>query len=123
MPRALWFLQWLGLSSAVRRALRNLRTLKGLLSTGCAVLGFGMCLASWLFSSLFGHATEGGFAHLSLTTQQVERHGSVVLFALCLLTAVKTTGRGTIVAFAPAEVVFLVAGPFSRRQLLSYKFA
>jgi hypothetical protein len=122
MPRALWLLQWLGLRSAVRRALRNLRTVKGLLSTGCMVLGCGMCLSSWVLSSLLGKSTEGPVGDFSLSLEQVERHGSLVLLALCLLTAVKTTGKGAIVAFAPAEVVFLVAGPFSRRQLLSYKF-
>jgi hypothetical protein len=122
MPRALWFLQWLGLCSAVRRVLRNLRTVKGLLSTGCMILGLGMCLASCLFSWLFGDAIEGPFADLRLDMEQVQRHGSLVLLALGLLTAVKTTGKGAIVAFAPAEVVFLVAGPFSRRHLLGYKF-
>jgi hypothetical protein len=122
MPRALWFLQWLGLSSAVRRALRKLRTVKGLLSTGCTVLGLGMCLSSWVLSSLLGDVAEGPIADLALSLEQVERRGSVVLLAICLLIAVQTTGKGAIVAFAPAEVVFLVAGPFSRRQLLSYTF-
>jgi hypothetical protein len=122
MPRALWFLQWLALCSAVRRALRNLRTVKGIISAGCTTLGFGMCLANCFFSWLFGDAAEGPFAELRLNMEQVERHGSLALLALCLFTAVKTTGKGAIVAFAPPEVVFLVAGPFSRRQLLGYKF-
>jgi hypothetical protein len=122
MPRALWLLQWLGLISGLRRAVLGLRTPKGLVSAGCWVLLGALCLASCLLSWLVGPTAGGPFADFSLSIEQVERHGSLVLLALCVFTAVKTTGKGAIVAFGPPEVVFLVAGPFSRRQLLTYKF-
>jgi hypothetical protein len=44
-----------------------------------------------------------------------------MLLGLTLLTLLSSAGDRGVITFSPAEVTFLFAGPFSRRQLLAYK--
>src|SRR5579884_1090694 len=122
MDRALWLLHWLGFTSWVRRTLRSLRTVKGILATAWWLL-FGLFfLVSCFGLSRMGDASGALDAvDAKISIEQVERYGGLVLLALCLLNVVTTTGKGSPIVFLSPEVEFLVAGPFTRRGLLTHK--
>src|SRR5262245_15440502 len=114
MHRALWLLSWLRFVGWIRRLTRMLRTVKGAL----LVLFVGILFAFWVFSvamAAFFRQSERA-ANPDLARQ----YGPVALLAYCVaLLAFPSNER--MIAFTPAEVNSLFAGPFSRRQLLGYK--
>jgi hypothetical protein len=110
MPAALWLLLKLRFGGWLRRLGRSMRTVKGALLVVFVALMFGC----W-FSSLF-LAPQGAASY----PEAVRRYGTLFLLAYCLLMLLTTAGERA-VSFSPAEVNFLFAGPFSRRQLLAYK--
>jgi hypothetical protein len=55
--------------------------------------------------------------------ESVRRFGPLGLLALCLLQLVYSSSEKAVVVFTPPETNFLIAGPFTRRQLLGYKLA
>jgi hypothetical protein len=122
VDRALWLLYWLGLRSWLRRTGNSLRTWQGVVLAGFWVLFLGSCMIGWIVSRFVPNAQPQEFASgVTVSLEQVERVGSLILLGLCLLTFATTTGKGAIVVFLPAEIAFLVAGPFTRRELLAYK--
>jgi hypothetical protein len=113
MDRALWLLLRLRLVGQLRRWVRNLSTLKGLLLTLVGALLFLPMVVVSVFAPRVQLA-----AQLAL----IRRHGALVLFALFLVNLVLTSEERA-VYFSPAEVEFLFTGPFHRRQLLLYRMA
>ena len=95
-----------------RRARRGLRTVKGAL---LAVLGLGIFIL-WLVPAAVV-ATQAP----RVDPQLVRDFGPLALLVLTLSSAL--SGGDRAIAFAPAEVNFLFAGPFTRRQLLAYKLS
>ena len=117
MNGALRLLTWLRFVGWLRRLARMLRTVKGAL----LALFVGLICTSWIFSLIMTAA-------LKQQTQNAEQrelarqYGPVLLLGYCVaLLAFPSSER--VIAFTPAEVNFLFAGPFSRRQLLAYKIS
>lgn len=115
MTDALWLLMRMRFVAWFRRFRRNASSIKGALTTAFFVLmmscwAFGL-LANRLFSQ---HKTE------SANPLVVQRFGGPGLLAFCILIIV-TAGTKPPLLFSPAEIQFLFCGPFTRRQLLSYK--
>lgn len=124
MDRALWLLIFLRGRGAMRRMFRRVRGWRGALALAAGIL----LLISWslpgvlmLLRSRFGVTGDDAAtsaASLDLAAQ-VLLYGPAALLGVCLLPLL--TGQSQSVAFAPAEIEFLFAGPFTRRQLLGYK--
>jgi hypothetical protein len=115
MPRALWLLIGLRLRGWSRRLSRNLHTFKGAVLAFVGVVVAIACLVPYAFAALLqpeGVTTE--------SLEAVRRFGPLALLGYCLLTLLFSSGERAIY-FSPAEVAFLFAGPFTRRQLLAYK--
>jgi len=92
-------------------------TVRGALSIAVGGLFVFLCVLTWLvpaFVSPHQAASDEGLL-------VVRRFGPLGLLAFCLLQLVYSSGEKAVVAFTPPETSFLIAGPFSRRQLLSYK--
>ncbi len=112
---ALRLLLRLRLRAEVRRAWRSLRSPRG------AVMGLGMAVlisASLLpyLSTLF--LQRGPRVAATSTLREVI---PIVLFAFCAFSLVYTSESS--LHFQPAEADFLFSGPFSRRQLLLYRYS
>jgi hypothetical protein len=111
VDRALWLLLRLRSWGWLRRLGRRMYSLKG---AALAIVGL-LVFVVWLLPAVL-LTPPASAEHLEL----VRRFGPLVMFALCLLNVVTSAGEKAIY-FSPAEVNFLFAGPFSRRQLLAYK--
>ncbi len=111
MHRGLIKLMLLQARAVARRSFRGTRSLRGAIYL---ILGVSL-LVLWL-----GPSVLNAFI-LPRTDPRLVR----VYFPLGLLTSIVTIFASSAgeraVAFSPAEVEFLFAGPFSRRQLLGYK--
>jgi hypothetical protein len=121
--RALALLLWLRFRAWFRRILRNAGTVRGviflLVGVGFFVLIVGPPLALRLIGG--GRGMGPGSPELyQPATEHTRFVGSLLLFAYGLLTVLFAPAEQGI-SFTPAEVQFLFAGPFSRRQLLAYK--
>jgi hypothetical protein len=108
---ALLLLYRLQSRAVVRRLVGNLRTVKGVLLFVFGVAVIGLWLAPSLWQAMGMPRTD---------PKVVQDVAPVLLLASCLLQAFSSGGERAI-AFTPAEVDFLFAGPFTRRQLLAYK--
>src|SRR5438105_10334173 len=102
---------------AAGRSRRNVRTVKGALTAVLGVLILGFCLISWVLSLLFMPVAPDATDRL----EQVRRYGPYGLLAMALLTLITSSSERAVLPFTPAEVNLLFAGPFTRRQLLTYK--
>jgi hypothetical protein len=111
MPRALLLLIRLQTMAWLRYLTRNLTTPKGIL---LALLGLPFLF--FLVVSLF--LTPAGVE--PYPPESIRSHGPAVLLLYCLVNVLLSSGERA-VYFSPAEVQFLFAGPFGRRQLLVYK--
>lgn len=110
MPRSLWLLMALRAKSWGRSLARNLRTIRGIV---LALVGLGI-LGMWLW------AMSQAPSDSNMSPEELRQQAPVWLVAYCLITVLLSKGeRG--IYFNPAEVQFLFAGPFTRRQLLLYK--
>jgi hypothetical protein len=98
---------------------RGMRTVKGALTALVGIFFALFCMSSWLISGLVAPHEPAGGERLDF----VRRFGPLGLLALCLLQLFYSSGEKAVVAFTPPETNFLIAGPFSRRQLLGYKIA
>ena len=97
--------------SVRRRMLRGAKSVRG-----AAFLVLGTLIFSlWLGPSIWLASTT-----TRTDPQQVRTVVPVFLLLICLMNLVTSAGEKAI-AFSPAEVDFLFAGPFTRRQLLAYK--
>jgi hypothetical protein len=115
--RALWFLLWLRFIGWLRRLGRSLNTVKGLLLALLGLLFLVPCLFSLVLSLVVLPHAPPSPARL----QEVRHFGPLALLGMTVVTLLSSAGERGVVAFTPAEVTFLFAGPFSRRQLLAYK--
>jgi hypothetical protein len=111
VDQALWLLLRLRLSGWPRRFGRSVATVKGAV---LVLLGI-LLIVLWLLPSLLTKRSAT-VEHL----EGVRRFGPLGLFVYLIITLISTAGERA-VSFNPAEVNFLFAGPFTRRQLLGYK--
>lgn len=118
MNSALWLLLRLRFKGWGRRLGRTVQTVKGAILTGV----FGLMILLWITSVVFSAFMTGRAPPGAATAPafEVERYGPLVLLVYCL-GMVATGGAQTPFVFSPPEVQFLFSGPFSRRQLLTYK--
>lgn len=112
LPPALLNLLWLQARAAVRRLVGSLRTVRGALLALLAVV----MLVLWLVPTALAAA-----AAPRVDPRHVRDLAPVALLALTVASAVSAGDRA--IAFTPAEVNFLFAAPFTRRQLLAYKLS
>jgi hypothetical protein len=117
MDRTLWLLLWLRFRGWQRRMRSSLYTTKGLLFALAGVLFLLPCMCGWIGSFFLLQADGDGTDRL----EAVQRFGPLALLGMSLLNVVTASGERAVVAFTPAEVNYLFAGPFSRRQLLGFK--
>jgi Putative ABC exporter len=115
---ALWLLLKLRFKGWGRRLGRTVQTVKGAILTSVFALMILLWLTSVAFSAFMTGRAPPGTA--TAPAFEVERYGPLVLLIYCL-GMVATGGAQTPFVFSPAEVQFLFSGPFSRRQLLTYK--
>lgn len=114
MDAALVTLLKLRARGMVRHTFRGVKTVRGALFF---IVGLAL-LVVWLGPSLFmAVAVE----HRS--NPETVRTFFPLVMALMCLTAVIGSGRQRGIYFSPAEIDFLFSGPFSRRQLLTYKLS
>jgi hypothetical protein len=92
-------------------------TVRGALSIGAGGLFAFFCVFSWLVPVFVSPHEPTDGDQLAV----VRRFGPLGLLAFCLLQLLYSSGEKAVVAFTPPETNFLIAGPFSRRQLLGYK--
>lgn len=115
LPRALILLKFLELRGFIRRFGRQLRTPTGALFG----LFYALTVAFIVVPALLGRrsATDGFLA------EEFAPHGIALVMALfCVISLVVPTSRAAL-HFKPAEVDFLFSGPYTRRQIISYKLA
>ena len=118
MHRALWKLLVLRFRGAVRRVWRGLKTPRGAVFFVFTASMIGLWLGPMVFFGLFATGREAEAAHGAISGTFGEMM-PIGLLAITLMSLLGSSKRS--VHFTPAEVDFLFAGPFSRRQLLFYK--
>lgn len=115
LPRALLLLKFLELRGFIRRFGRQLRT-----PTGALFGLFYLLMVAFIVVPAFlgrRSATDGFLA------EEFAPHGIALVMALfCVISLVVPTSRAAL-HFKPAEVDFLFSGPYTRRQIISYKLA
>jgi hypothetical protein len=113
MPLALWTLLWLNFRAVIRKTGRQMKSARGIIFfiIGLCVLGL------WIGPSIFLNTRMRTASHSNIMAV-----APVVIFLMTLLNLFTSAGERA-VTFTPAEIDFLFAGPFSRRQLLTYKLA
>jgi hypothetical protein len=94
-----------------------MRTIKGALTAAAGLLVLFICLASWVLTPFI----QGNEAPAPERLDLIRRFGPLGLLGLCVLQLAYSSSEKAVVAFTPPETIFLIAGPFSRRQLLGYK--
>lgn len=115
MHKALRQLLYLRARAMIRKLLRGARRPRGLLY----LLIGGFVVGTWLCGSLFGAV---------VTSHRVRQPtewlpAMVPLFLLAHTVSSVLQFRSGMVTFSPAEVDFLFPGPFTRRELLTYKLS
>ncbi len=114
MHPALWKLLRLRYSANLRRTLGGLKTWKGALTFLCGLMVLCMILGSNVVVLLTTPVRP--------RPELLRLTAPVFLLAFTLL-SLNSTSKLQAIHFWPAEVDFLFAGPFSRRELLYYKMA
>jgi hypothetical protein len=118
MNPALFKLLWLSTKAAFRRALRGARTVRGAL-----LLLFSMgFLALMVVPQVMTALTMSGRQEAARIAEMSELFAPFGLLLLALLFMFTAAGERAFY-FTPAEVDFLFAAPFARRDLLLYKLA
>ena len=113
MDASLWLLIGLRARAWIRAWEKNLKTLKGGLLALVGVFVFVPLLASALLAPRV--QTEAQL-------DAVRHYGALGLLIYCVLNVLFSSGDRA-VSFSPAEVNFLLCGPYRPRQLLLYKLA
>lgn len=111
MSQALWLLLRLQLGGWIRYLGVNLRTIRGAL---LALVGLAV-FVPWLFAVLIGSNSGNGIEPTNML-----RYGPAGLILYCILNVLFSSHERAIY-FTPAEIQFLFAGPFGRKQILGYK--
>lgn len=113
LPPALRLLMKLQMRARFRRMLGSAKTVKGVLYLVTMVGFLAMSIVPTLIFGFIGERSDPQTARSFL---------SIGLLGYCLMTLV-FVGSESGVYFLPAEVDFLFAGPFRRRELLVYRLA
>ena len=115
MVRSLVLLSRLRVVGVFRRWRRSLSRPKGILVT----VVLGLLIINWIG---FLIATPFLMSNAAPTPMPIwlERFGPAGLAAISLLVLLTSTGESKLY-FSPAEIDFLFAGPYTRRQLIGYK--
>ncbi|MBN2329133.1 MAG: hypothetical protein JXR73_18485 [Candidatus Omnitrophica bacterium] len=103
--------------SRMRNTLRSVKTLRGALYFSIAAAVFLLWMAPQIILAF--HEQENG-NHNLFSTDAIEALLPFGLFAYCLLNVFLNLGEKSIY-FTPAEIDFLFASPFHRKELLLYK--
>ena len=111
MDRSLWLLTTLRCKAFGRNLRKALSRPKGVLMVVITALAFAPMLFSAVVSAGSG---------LQAPVEPVRRFAPLALFALTVASLLFSAGEQALY-YTPAEVSFLFAGPFSKRQLLTYK--
>jgi hypothetical protein len=111
MPLALWTLLWLNARAGVRRMGRQARSVRGVVFL---VLGL-MVVATWVARMVYLNGPSSAVSPANLRAT-----APVAILGFCVMNLFASFGERA-VTFSPAEVDFLFPGPFTRRQLLTYK--
>ena len=111
MPLPLWTLLWLNVRAGFRRLWRQARTVKGAVLVVAGLALAGGWVAAITVSGRFGPPPDPAAGRVLLPA---------IVLALCLLNVLSSAGDRA-VSFSPGEVGFLFPGPFTSRQLLTYK--
>lgn len=115
MTDALWLLMKLRLRAWFRRIGKSASSVKGALTLAF----FTLMISCWMISILANRILNpkpGSGADPAV----VHRIGGPGILVFCVLIVV-TAGIKPPILFTPAEIQFLFCGPFTRRQLLTYK--
>jgi hypothetical protein len=113
MPLALWTLLWLNFRAVLRKTGRQMKSARGIVFF---IIGLGV-LGLWIGPSIFLNTRVRTANHSSIMAV-----APVVILLMTVLNLFTSAGERA-VTFTPAEIDFLFAGPFSRRELLTYKLA
>ena len=111
LPRSLWKLNWFQLRAMFRRVVRQAKTPRGAVLTIVAVGLLSLWIGPSILFALFQQSPAPEFVRPAV---------SLVLFVL-LLMQITFPDASRLLAMTPPEVQFLVAGPYSRRDILGYK--
>src|SRR5262249_31706147 len=114
--RALWLLMKLRLKGWGRRLVKQVQTVRGAILASI----FGMMLLMWIGSLLINAIIIPRAPGSTAPPEQVERFAPFVLLLYCVGVLVGS-GNQSPLQFTLPEVQFLFSGPFSRRQVLTYK--
>jgi hypothetical protein len=113
MHRALWLLLWLDLRSGLRGLVRGKRTWRQLGLVLMVLLFVGMIAASQFASVSL--SSDGGAALRSVRFGAAMPFWALIYLLATWLTAAADRG----LVMRPAEIHFLVAGPFTTREILT----
>lgn len=116
MNRALWLLLGLRIRAWFRRIGSNLRTVRGILLT----VVVGLLMLFWFGTVLWQAIIVSQKPQATAASGWVERFGPFLLLLYCAWSVIGSPSQSP-VNFTLPEVQFLFAGPFSRRQVLTYK--
>jgi hypothetical protein len=111
LDRSLWLLMKLRMFALFRRWKKAVSKPKGIV---LAVMS-AMIFAPWLFS-VFMTSRIG----LQTPIEQIERFAPLGIFLFTVWSLMFSAGEQSLY-YSPAEVTFLFAGPYRKRQLLGYK--
>ena len=111
MDRSLLLLMKLRFLAFFRRSKKVLSKPKGIIFTVVTVMVF--------LPSIFTMFMTSGL-EVKPPLEQIRRFAPLGLFVLTIVSVMFTAGEQSLY-FSPAEVTFLFAGPYKRRQILSYK--
>jgi len=114
--RALWLLLKLRLKGWGRRLGRQVQTVRGAIFTAI----FGVMMLMWLGSLVVNAVIAQRVPGSTAPPEQVERYAPLVLLLYCV-GVLASSGNQSPLQFTLPEVQFLFSGPFSRRQVLTYK--
>jgi hypothetical protein len=114
--RALWLLLKLRLKGWGRRLARQVQTVRGAIFTAV----FGVMMLMWLGSLIVNAVIAQRVPGTTAPPEQVERFAPLVLLLYCV-GVLASSGNQSPLQFTLPEVQFLFSGPFTRRQVLTYK--
>ena len=111
MDRSLWLLMRLRVVALVRRWKKTLSRPKGIIMAVVTALVF----VPWFFSIIVSARID-----VKPPLEQIRRFAPLGLFAFTIASLLFSAGEQALY-YSPAEVSFLFAGPYRKRQLLGYK--
>jgi hypothetical protein len=111
VDRSLWLLMKLRLFALLRRWKKSLSRPKGIVLAVMTALIF----APWVFSVVL--TSQIGFQP---PLEQIRRFAPLGIFLFTIWSLMFSAGEQSLY-YSPAEVTFLFAGPYRKRQLLGYK--